>query len=249
MAQDRLTTKYYWVHGPDPLSFGRHSPGHGLDNYIREFIPANPAGSVIEIGSFPGPHLATFGDLGYTLSGIDFHPANETAVPHWLQKEGFKTGEFMAGDFFETSLEKKYDVVASFGFIEHFKNFEEVILLHAALVKETGYLIITTPNFRGFIQYMLHKTFDKSNLAVHNLESMRPKKWAKILSDNGFEIITKGYFGNFWFWHGAEKHGKLKKAILRLAEHSVVFFRKVLWFNSSAFSAYCGIVAKKKIPA
>ena len=116
---------------------------------------------MIEIGSFPGPHLATFGDLGYQLNDVDFCVDNEKGLPDWLRKEGFKTGEFSVSDFFEFQPKRQYDVACSFGFIEHFINYEEVIAKHASLVNDKGYLVITTPNFRGLIQNQLNKHFDK----------------------------------------------------------------------------------------
>lgn len=242
MEINRLTDKDFWMHED---VHGRHAEGHGIDIFIKKYIPPTTAGECLEIGSFPGPHLATFGDLGYTLNGIDFHPANKDAVPAWLSKEGFRIGEFVEDDFFAHRFNKKFDAVCSFGFIEHFEEYEKVILMHADLVEENGYLVITAPNFRGRIQKMLHKNFDRKNLAAHNLESMRPDHWAAILEKNGFEIIYKGYFGGFWFWRAPENHGPLKRKILWVTERMIPRLRKLLWFNSSAFSAYCGVVAKR----
>lgn len=146
---------------------------------------------------------------------------------------GYKTGEFITSDFFQFAADKNYDVVASFGFIKHFVDYKEVILKHAKLVNNNGYLIITTPNFRGRIQHWLHKVLDNDNLSKHNIESMNPQEWKNILEENGFEILYRGYFGDFWFWHGPEDVAAFK--------------RKLLWFQSVAFSAYAGIVARKKI--
>lgn len=242
---NNLTTKEYWVADPGYYKFSRHE-NHEIDQFIKKYIPPNDQGSCIEIGSFPGPHLTTFGDLGYTLNGLDFHPLNEKKLPEWLISHGYKTGDFVSMDFFRFSPGKSFDVVASFGFIEHFQNYKEVILKHAGLVNEHGYLMITTPNFRGWIQQWLHNTFDKNNLALHNLDSMRPDAWATILQDAGFEIIYKGYFGGFSFWRDPEKMSTLKRKAIWVIERIITRLRKILWFQSGAFSAYCGIVAKKR---
>lgn len=241
---NRLTSKEFWVTAGQTHKFSRHIL-HGIDFFIKRYIPRNENGNCIEIGSYPGPHLATFGDMGYKLNGIDFHPDNSTALPAWLNSQGYKTGEFLSIDFFEFEIKQKYDVVASFGFIEHFIDYKEVLVKHASLVGDNGYIIVTTPNFRGWIQYWLHNNFDKKNLAHHNTESMNPSAWKKLLEALHFEIIYYGYFGDFWFWHSHEKLPAWKRNMLWVIERIIQRARKMLWFQSPAFSAYAGIVARK----
>ena len=245
MTNVKLTTQEYWQANRESVVFKRQDTGHGIDLFIKQYIPVTGAGSVIEIGSFPGPHLATFGDLGYELNGIDFCADNSTGLPQWLQREGFKTGNFWVSDFFEFTCDRQFDVVCSFGFIEHFLNYDEVIAKHAALVKKGGHLLITTPNFRGGVQYMLHKHFDKENLALHNVESMQPSIWAHQLKELGFEVIYQGYFGSFWFWRGDEKLSFIKRKMLWFIERIVPRIRKLIKADSELWSAYCGIVARK----
>ncbi|MEO6490548.1 MAG: class I SAM-dependent methyltransferase, partial [Ferruginibacter sp.] len=185
--QEKLTSIDFWVDNKHEHIFSRHD-GHGIDEFIRKYIPASKNGSCLEIGSFPGPFLATFGDLGYVLNGVDFHPDNKDKVPAWLNSLNFSTGSFDTQDFFEYNTPERFDVVASFGFIEHFSNYEEIILKHAGLVKKNGYLLITTPNFKGWLQHFLHKTWDRTNLSYHNLQSMQPEKWAALLERSGFQV-------------------------------------------------------------
>ena len=243
---NKLTTKDFWVQNNTEVKFNRHSD-HGIDNLIKRYIPPTSSGSCLEIGSYPGPFLSTFGDLGYILNGIDFHPDNAIRLPIWLQSQGYKTNQFLCVDFFDYKPEQKYEVVASFGFIEHFLNFESVIETHADLVKEEGYLVITTPNFKGSIQHWLHINFDKQNLALHNTKSMDPAIWKSQLEHLGFEVMYSGYFGDFWFWHGNEELSIIRKKSLWFIDRLIPRMRKLLWFQSSAFSAYAGIVARKKI--
>jgi 2-polyprenyl-3-methyl-5-hydroxy-6-metoxy-1,4-benzoquinol methylase len=245
MENVKLTTQQYWHLNRESVTFKRHEANHAIDFFIQKFTPKTINGKAIEIGSFPGPHLATFGDLGYELNGIDFHPDNAIGLPLWLKREGFKTGEFLVSDFFDFKCESRFDVVSSFGFIEHFLNYEEVIARHAALVNKGGYLLITTPNFRGSVQNILHKYFDKENLALHNLDSMNPDKWAQQLKLEGFEILFKGHFGGFWFWRGSEKLPFFKRKLLWIIQRIVPRLRNLIKSDSSALSAYCGIAARK----
>ncbi len=242
--EERLTTKEYWTSEDPCFSFQRHTD-HEIDVLIKKYIPRTNHGSCLEIGSFPGPFLTTFGDLGYRLNGIDFHPKNEKDLPAWLSSQGFTTSEFRTIDFFKYDTAKKYDVVASFGFIEHFKDFREVILKHISLVNNNGYLVITTPNFKGWIQQWLHRTFDKNNLKLHNLESMQPKVWATIMKANGFEVIYTGYFGGFQFWKANEKMNVIKRTSFWFIVRIIPLLCKILRFESKAFSAYCGVIGRK----
>lgn len=244
---DKLTNKEFWIHDAENHQFERHSNNHEIDVFINKFIPPNQNGRCIEIGSFPGHHLPTFGDLGYTLTGLDFHPLNKTALRKWLQDQNFVTEDFITADFFDFTTPDKYDVVASFGFIEHFVDYKDVILRHAALVSNGGYLIITTPNFKGSIQNVLHKYFDSDNLSKHNVNSMDPNEWKELLLRNGFDILYTGYFGGFCFWHGHEKLSETRKKLLWITERLIIRIRKLLWFESPAFSSYAGIVARKKV--
>lgn len=242
---NRLTTKEQWTRQRDDFEFKKHGQ-HPVKELIHQYIPANEKGTCLEIGSFPGPFLTVFGDLGYSLNGIDFNPANAHALPDWLKREGYKVNEFVSEDYFNYHTNSRYDVVGSFGFIEHFIDYEAVIASHAKLVEESGYLIVTTPNFRGSIQRWLHGTYDKYNLSLHNLESMQPARWKKQLEEAGFEVLFAGYLGGFQFWRGHESLQGLKKISLWVIWRIISRLNKLLWFESAACSAYCGIVAKRK---
>lgn len=65
-------------------------------------------------------------------------------------------------DFLEWSTSERFDLVCSFGFIEHFNDWPAMIRRHAELVVEGRYLILTTPHFRN-LQYALHRLFDTPN--------------------------------------------------------------------------------------
>lgn len=68
---NKLTTKAFWITEAANHVFNRHGNDHGINVFIKRYIPKTEKGTCIEIGSFPGPYLTTFGDLGYILNGID----------------------------------------------------------------------------------------------------------------------------------------------------------------------------------
>lgn len=216
-------------------------------DFLKSFLgPIKLGAECIEIGSFPGSMLPTLGNLGYILNGIDISPRNENELPEKLNAMGYKIGKFWSKDFFKFKPKEQFDLVCSFGFVEHFENYLDVIKMHAEMTKQGGYLVITAPNFRGFFQYIIHYLFDKKNLKIHNIKSMRPKQWAQFLVDNGFEIKFAGYFGGFYIWLGNKGGNKFNKFLLYVVYVTVSKLNKLLKKESSLYSYNCGVVARKK---
>ncbi len=159
-----------------------------------------PGGTCFEIGCYPGGYLFYLGHtFGYTISGIDATPGVADQLPANAASLGLKVGEFTKGDFFNFRSNCTYDVVCSFGFIEHFTNVEEVIELHLALLKPGGTFVISCPNFRK-VQYVLHRLLDAQNLARHHLPAMDLNRWERALLRHGLQIQYKGYWRTADFW-------------------------------------------------
>lgn len=250
-ATERLTSEADWLKSYSNQEFD-DQPGHTISMLLQQFVEKGNGRDAIEIGSYPGSFLPTIGRMGYTLNGIDFNPGNATALPEWLKSKGCNVGRFFSQDFFSFVKQagRQYQLVCSFGFIEHFKNFDEVIQLHAELVAPGGQLVITTPNFRGWLQYIPRRVFDNENLKKHYVPSMQPYVWKKLLTDWGFEIQHVGYGGGYTFWVDKTcKRSVIARFFLRLTEATLFRIKKLLLalrWESPAFSSNCIIVAKRK---
>ncbi len=242
---ENLASISFWEYKNEEIEFVKVNDDNPVKRWINEQIKFGN-GSCLEIGCFPGRYLTIFGDLGYQLNGIDLLDKTDTELPVWLKREGYIVGDFIKDDFIAHDFnEKKYDIVYSLGFIEHFTNWEEVVVKHIQLVKPGGKLIIEVPNFRGYIQYFLHFIFDRENLRRHFVPSMDPDKWEKLLLREGFEIEKKEFFYGFDFWVEEQKRNRVMIFLLN-------FFHKVVWKvkpfikgNSKHYSPFCGIVARK----
>lgn len=199
--------------------------------------------TILEIGCFPGRYLIHFGKRGMKLNGLDLTP-HLIRLPDWLAERNVKYGEFYQTDVLNFDSKNKFDVVCSFGFIEHFTNFQEIIEKHIELNSINGTIIITTPNFRGF-QFLLHRLFDGANLQRHNTKAMNPDKWAALLEKAGYEIIYKGYFGKYAFWYDSELSERMTHYREKYMKH--IHWRLLRWvnFDSWLLSPYCGIIAAK----
>jgi 2-polyprenyl-3-methyl-5-hydroxy-6-metoxy-1,4-benzoquinol methylase len=228
------TYKLVKIDGPDVIR-----------EWIEQHIPRGEGRRCLEVGCFPGRFLTVFGDLGYELNGLDLTPRVEHEFPEWLKSLGYNTGEFRRIDFFQYEPESEFDIVASFGFIEHFRNWEEVFLLHAEWVAKDGFLVIETPNFRGWFQRAIHLLLDYKNYKRHYVPSMNPKKWEALLAKSGFEIVHAGYIGQFEFWIDEQPTNWLRRKLLSqlLKNYNRL---KAIKPGKKAYAPYCGIIARKK---
>ncbi|MFH1005354.1 MAG: methyltransferase domain-containing protein [Bacteroidota bacterium] len=243
-TENNLVSRNYWDNSYENYQFVLPPTNDKVRQWIEQYIPPGKDKSCFEIGCFPGRYLSVFGQLGYELNGIDITSRVENDLQDWLIKSNFKVGEIFKMNVFDYRSPKLFDIVCSFGFIEHFKNWEEVLIIHAQLVKQNGFLIIETPNFRGFIQHAIHYVLDHENLERHFLAAMNPYKWKRVLEQLGFEIIYCGYFSEFEYWLDKSPTGFWKK-ILCSGLSKAKSCMKLLPPNNSVYSPYCGLIAKK----
>ena len=98
--------------------------------------------------------------------------------------------EILQEDIFNWETDRKFNVVMSFGFVEHFSDLNEIMKYHWELVAEGEYMIISVPIF-GPLQMLLRRLILKKEklndiLEAHNLKVMNVrtlKKEANKLPD------------------------------------------------------------------
>jgi len=200
-----------------------------------------------EFGCFPGRFLVEIGQKDYILNGCDLTPRIEKDFKAWLQENNCKVEELVQVSYTEFTS-KSYDLVASFGFIEHFKDCEKIFKQHCQMVKVGGTMIVQYPNFQGWVQNKLHSFFDRDNLNNHVVESMDLDFYRQSLPEN-FEIVCCSYYGNFDFWVDDFKHrnGKMKKLLILLLK--ILVKVKIVWRllpNNKVYSPYAVLIAKRK---
>ncbi|GHU94493.1 hypothetical protein FACS1894156_2740 [Bacteroidia bacterium] len=186
-------------------------------NYQYEKIPATTpfehlmpklkgVNSFIEIGGFPGVYAAYFYKHGCKdVSLLDFY-IDKRKVNTFEQINDIPqdTIHCIESDFFQFETNKQYDLVFSYGFIEHFEDTKNVMQHHNSLIINEllgggGKLLIILPNFRGingFVQYL----FDKRNLRAHNLNSMKIPFLKSILTELELKNISVEYSRKPMVW-------------------------------------------------
>ena len=237
----------------DPRSPRRYlTLPHGFEPILEKYLPRSTADhqlDFLEIGCFPGRFLHYFAkEFGYRVTGVDF-VAETGEIGGWLAELGVKA-QVVVADFFQFQPARTYDVVASFGFVEHFPNWEEVLDRHLALLGPGGTLVIEFPNFR-YGQYWLRRFLQPNVLEGHCLEVMDPGMWARAMEARGLEIIFQGYYQTFRLWGGLYGRGAaliMRKVVmepLRFAQRMIKKFH--LDYPNRYFSPYGCIIARRPL--
>ncbi len=209
-----------------------------------QFLSTN--GTCFEVGCYPGNYSIYLGKkFNYTINGIDKTPYIVDKLPELLKIEKVKVGKFVWGDFLEFRSEEQFDVVCSFGFIEHFSDLNSILKKHVDLVKPSGILIITSPNFTGG-QLLLHKLFDNENLKYHITSTMDLNKWKHILKQYGMNILSDGYYRTADFWVNDIPKSVIEQKIIQAIQKTFSYFDSKIDFPNQWFSPYLYCISQKK---
>ena len=180
--------------------------------------------------------------------GIDNSP-NASLYLKNLENSFYKPTLYIC-DIRNFQKKEKFDVVASFGLIEHFKNPNEIIKQHDQLCKKGGLIIISVPNFQ-YLQFIYHYIFDRKDLKNHNLKIMTKEFFLKIALSYHHEILSLNYIGRINFWNYNLEGGKLVLFLTKLFSLIVRYFTRIFLSNlipcySKYYSPWIVYIAKKK---
>ncbi|MBC8392593.1 MAG: glycosyltransferase [Deltaproteobacteria bacterium] len=105
------------------------------------------------------PYFAT--EFGFEVTGLDYSEPGCRNTEKILQKEGI-AGNIICADLLDppNNMTEAYDVVISFGLVEHFENTAVCLLSLKKFLKKRGLLITFIPNMvgiTGFFQKMLNR--------------------------------------------------------------------------------------------
>lgn len=241
-----FVNQQYWDNSYSNLNLEIDISNDPIVHLLNQFLTITTEKTVLEIGCFPGRYLRALGELGYELNGVDTTPKTITDLPVFLKSKGYKIGRLSCESIFDYQAENKFDIVCSFGFIEHFDDWQQIMELHLAHLKPGGILIITVPNFSGLFQHLFHFLFDWENLQRHNLKAMNVEKWKEYLKakNPNFEVLFAGAFGEIDFWVDKEVSGKWKSRFKRKWDSITKGIKKKEVRCSNLYSPYKGILLK-----
>lgn len=248
------TSKQFW-----DSYYGKFKP-HKVEKVVfadifEKYLKSDSGKDILEIGCAGGDFLVYLAKrYHYKAFGVDY--SDEL----WTTEELSKFNDLPAPTLFKEDIFKwnpgrQFDIVCSFGFLEHFDDPSPVIKKHLELLKPGGTLIITMPHF-AHLQYFFHWLIDRENLKKHNtkimnLESLRnallnchPEPACPVVnaerSTTGVEaslsIQHLNYYRTFGFWverplasHPELVEGSLPLNLLeRIIYHLIQFSGRVI---------------------
>jgi 2-polyprenyl-3-methyl-5-hydroxy-6-metoxy-1,4-benzoquinol methylase len=152
-----------------------------------------PGVHLVEVGCARSQALPVLAKrLGLSVAGIDYSPNGCEQTRAMMNREGV-SGEVYCSDIFAVpaSLKGGFDVVVSFGLIEHFSNTNEIVSALAGLLKPGGVILTNIPNMRGttgFVQKIL-------NRRIYDIHvPLTPSQVKSAHDAAGLSVIEAGYF-------------------------------------------------------
>jgi len=194
-----LSTKNYWENiyskrrnskiYPSPRKYRSHFE---LDRLFRKYLPKQKGLKIIEMGCGGSSWLPYFcKEFGYQVYGVDYsYEGCESAMVN-LEEAGGK-GEIFCEDFFDLGekFRGQFDIIVSFGVIEHFNDPLVVLNLTNNLLKERGVLITVAPNTESTI-FKAQKFIDKNVYNIHKIFSL--EDLSNYHKDAGMQVILERY--------------------------------------------------------
>ncbi len=236
---DNITDQSHWETYWKNYRFDEIPRKVVFEKFISKLVQGE---NFIEIGGFPGIFAAYFHNLGIgEVSILDFH-MDESVVRGLEKQYGLpeNTIRCIRADFTNFRTEKKYDIVFSSGFVEHFQDTRDVISRHVDLLSDKGQLLILLPNFLG-LNGKLQQRFDKENLNAHNLKSMEISHLRKIMSSFDLRDVSVDYIGKPMLWlEPKPQNMKYRKTVKRAS-----LFLKLFPIKGRFLSPFIAIYAKK----
>jgi len=228
---------------PAPINFKSNSvnayPDKVFHNLFKKiFRDQNTRGKkLLEIGcgnSVILPYLAK--EFGFEIYGLDYSEQGCRQSELILKRDGVQ-GKIYHGDAFnpDPGLIATFDVVCSFGVVEHFPDTSGTIRSFAQFLKPGGLLITSVPNMKG-VTGLLHKWLNRPVYDIH--VPLDKNDLQKSITEAGLSPLINEYFLAISFAITLDGiDGKkiplytLKKIFIKLLRYG----SKVIWLFESIF--------------
>lgn len=204
-SEGKKTAKGYWddmwqsseaANSIDPRQSGiKNYTARMFHNYFqRVFSTLNSDQSrLLEIGCANSAWLPYFSkEFGFEVTGLDYSEVGCTSTRKNLVRNNIN-GEVVCADLFSPPAHMlgRYDVVVSFGVVEHFDDTAKCLAALSKLLKDGGLLITNIPNMSGAIGFV-QKHINRPVYDIHN--PIDSNRFHQAHEDAGLKIIECNYF-------------------------------------------------------
>ncbi|PRM96154.1 class I SAM-dependent methyltransferase [Aliarcobacter cryaerophilus] len=204
-----ITEKSFWekywgeIKLPQKVDFNFKNDRVIAETIINNVPKAKEGQTALEVGCAPGKWMILLNEkLNYNINGFEYvDVAAEKTRQNFLMcnipENRFKV---VTADFLTQIPSPIYDVVTSFGFIEHFENYDEIFQKHIEYTKKNGYIVIGFPNFRGlnyYIQLFIDKVTGSKIIENHNIDMMDKSLMEEMIENSNQELVYIDYIGGF----------------------------------------------------
>ena len=242
---DRPFWKAFWESRKGLIFYIK--PNYIFGDILAKLIAEKKIKTAIELGGFPGyysAYLKKYQHLDTTLFDYFIH---EGLINQLLEKNDLQPGDIniIEADLFKYKTERLYDMVLSFGLIEHFNDTQSIIETHLQFLKPGGVLFITLPNFKG-VNGWVQRKFDRDNYDKHNINSMDLTLLADACKALGLKEVEAYYHGKFTVWlENKSEQSSIAKAIVKTIWFAGKIATKLVPVESKSLSPYIVLKAVK----
>ncbi len=171
---------------------------------LQKYLRPDTNSKFLEVGAYPGKYLWYFYNyFGYEPWGIEYVESCAEQAQEMLQRHQVPA-KMIVDDFFNLKVEDHadgngWDLVASFGFVEHFDSSEVVVAKHLEVARPGGLIVVSVPNHAGWNGRLL-RYVDKDKWSQHNHMSLADLLEA-FAKSGGNTVLFSGYAGHLGFWN------------------------------------------------
>jgi SAM-dependent methyltransferase len=112
-------------------------------------------------------------EFGYRVTGVDYSQNGVERAKNNLSMAGCK-GQIIQSDFWNlnSNFKSQFDILFSFGVIEHFDDPEAVVSYFSSFLKKEGVMITYIPNLTGIIAGPLLRLANREFYETHRIISL-----------------------------------------------------------------------------